>query len=288
MSIRSDDDDSIQRLIRRNGVSATAAPCIALSNGGSDVQMTRLLPRSSVSRIRLLRRAGAALALAAALVPLDLAAQTRGNAQVVYAYVNADESYVDRVLIGSDGVLVGLETGQADGSLERDQLTVHLPAMDADSLCVSIRSIDGRYEGTFQFAARLMRPGPVLVDVRSPEYPRERAAYGPEHLAVHASLASSCSRGRGSLVMVGRTRARPTALRLSLNADAGMLVRAEITSPPPGTAPVRCPLLDEPNPYAFNRTCAVPLPPAGPYDLRLTLRIPGQDPRYITYRIEVP
>lgn len=234
------------------------------------------------------RGIGAALALAAALLPANLAAQPRGGAQIVHPYVHAQETFVPHVLIASDGTLVGLESGRADGSLTRDQLIVHLPRTNADSLCVSLRSIDGRYAGSFQFAARRMRPGPVLVDVHSSRYAQQRAAYAPERLAVHASLSGSCSNERGRMVMAGRTRAVPAALRLSLNADAGMLVRAEITSAARAAAPVRCPLLDEPNPYAFNRGCTVPLPPAGPYLLRLTLRIPGQNPRYLTYPIEVP
>jgi hypothetical protein len=167
-------------------------------------------------------------------------------------------------------------------------LIVHLPPSNEDSLCVSILSIDGRYQGVFRFAARLMQPGPVIVDVRSPRYPRERAAYAPERIAVHASLAGSCSSGTGRLVIAGRTRSAPAALHLSLNADAAMLVRADITSSSPAAAPVRCPLVGDPNPHAFNRTCTLPLPPAGPYQLRLTLRIPGENPRISTYTVEVP
>jgi hypothetical protein len=254
------------------------------------MQMTILHSTSSnlQTRLQLLYRGAAVLALAAALVPIHLAAQPRGSAQAVYRYVSADERYVDRVLIGSDGVLVGLEAGHADGSLPRDQLIVHLPSTHADSLCVSIRSIDGRYEGTFQFAARSMPRGPVLVDVRSPGYPRERAAYAPERLAVHASLAGSCSSGTGTMVLAGRTRAAPATLRLSLNADASMLVRAGTAPAAPGSEPVRCLLVGEPNPYAFNRTCTVPLPAAGRYQLLLTLRMPPHPPRRITYPVEVP
>jgi hypothetical protein len=228
------------------------------------------------------RAAGVVLALAAALVSTGPAAQT------VHRYVTADETFVPVVLIGSDGVLVGLEAGEPDGSLPRDQLIVHLPSTDADSLCVSIRSIDGRYEGTFQFAARLMRPGPVLVDVRSPEYPRERASYAPGRLAVHASLAGSCSAGTGTRVLTSRTRAAPAALRLSLNADAGMLVRAEMAPTASGSEPVRCPLVREHNPFAFNRTCTVPLPPAGPYQLRLTVRNPPNPAQRFAYPVEAP
>lgn len=246
---------------------------------------TTVLPEvTPASRAGLVSRA--LLVLAIALLPSRLPAQARAGAQVVHPYVSARESYVDRVLIGSDGVLVGLEAGEADGSLPRDLLIAYLPPTLADSLCVSVRSIDGRYEGTFQFAARRMQPGPVLLDVHSAEYPRQRAGYTPERLAVHASLAGSCSREAGRMVMAARTRAAPAALRLSLNADAGMLVRAEIASAAPES--VRCPVVDEPNPYAFNRTCTVPLPPAGPYRLRLTLRIPGQSPRGITVPVEGP
>lgn len=254
------------------------------------MQMTTLpsTPCDHRTSFRLLYRAAAVPALAAALVPMHLAAQPRGSAHAVHRYVSAHERYVDRVLIGSDGVLVGLEAGRADGSLPRDQLIVHLPATDADSLCVSMRSIDGRYEGTFQFAARSLPRGPVLVDVRSPGYSRERAAYAPERLAVHALLAGSCSRGTGTMVLAGRTRAAPAALRLSLNADAGMLVRAQMAPAAPASEPVRCPLVSEPNPYAFNRTCTVPLPPAGRYQLLLTLRLPGQPPRRIAYPVEAP
>ncbi|HEU0298095.1 MAG TPA: hypothetical protein VFR37_01545 [Longimicrobium sp.] len=248
----------------------------------------RSTPSDLRTRLQLLYGAAAVLALAAALGPMRLAAQPRGGVQAVHRYVSAHERYVDHVLMGADGVLVGLEAGRADGSLPRDQLIVHLPPTDADSLCVSIRSIDGRYEGIFQFAARPMPRGPVLVDVRSPEYPEQRAAYAPERLAVHASLGSSCSSGTGTTVLAGRTRAAPDALRLSLNADAGMLVRAEMAPAAPASEPVRCPLVGEPNPYAFNRTCTVPLPPAGPYQLRLTLCIPGQPPRRITYPVEAP
>lgn len=246
------------------------------------------IPSAVRKRSRLPYAAEIVLALSSALVPVDLAAQARESAQVVHRYASARERYVNRVLIGSDGVLVGLEAGRADGSLPRDQLIVHLPATSADSLCVSIRSIDGRYEGTFGFAARSLPRGPVLVDVRSPGYARERAAYPPERLAVHATLARSCSGGSGTLVLAGRTRAAPATVRLSLNADAGMLVRAEMAPVIPGFGPVRCPLVSEPNPYAFNRACTVPLPPAGPDQLLLTLAMPGNPPRRIAYPVEGP
>jgi hypothetical protein len=225
---------------------------------------------------------GAALGLVLALVPAGV------GAQAAYPHVSAREVYRDRVLIGSDGTLVGLQAEGADESIDRDELIVHLPRTDADSLCVSIRSIDGRYEGDFQFAARRMQRGPVLLDVRSPRYARERDAYAPERLAVHASLAGSCSGDTGTMVVVGRTRALPAALRLSLNADAGMVVRAEVGSGSPPAA-ARCPVVREPNPYAYNRACTVPLPrPSGPHPLRLFLRVPGQDARRITYVVEVP
>jgi hypothetical protein len=170
-----------------------------------------------------------------------------------------------------------------------DRLVAYLPAGSRDSLCVSVRSIDGKYRGTFHFAASGARTR-TLLDVRSRRYPNELAAYTPDRLAVSAWLGPSCAAPPESFVVVGRSRAAPGgAVRLSLNANAGLLVRADIISPGQPLPSTWCPPLEMEDAHAFNRVCTIPLPAAaGRYDLRVAMRIPGQDPQFKRYAVRVP
>jgi len=199
------------------------------------------------------------------------------------------EHYTPRVLVGSDGIVVGLEAIGSPGDLQADRLVAYLPGPGRDSLCVSIRSIDGKYRGSFHFAASGARSGATLLDVRSRRYARELAAYTPDRLAVEAYLGASCASPPETFVLVGRNAtARPGTLRVSLNADAGLLVRAELQSPSHELPSTRCPLLEVEDAHAFNRVCILPLPPAGRYDLQLTLRIPGQESQFARYAVRLP
>lgn len=200
------------------------------------------------------------------------------------------EDYSTRMLIGSDRIVVGLEATGSPRDLGPDRLVVHLSAGSPESVCVSIRSIDGRYRGTFHFAVPGPRPRTVMLDVRSWLYPAQRAAYTPDRLAVGAWLAPLCTPPPGTFVVAVRTSGeRGGALRLSLNADAGLQVRADFLAPGRPLPGTRCPLLDVEDAHAFNRVCQVQLPTTpGRYDLGLTLRVPGQEPQLVRYTVLVP
>jgi hypothetical protein len=222
------------------------------------------------------------------LAPAGLSAQ--GQLPLVAPADTPREHYSSRVMVGSDGIVLGLEATGSPRELPRDRLVVHLPGGSRDGLCVSIRTIDGRYRGLFPFVAPDARSRAVLLDVRSWQYPREMEAYTPDRLAVSAWLAPSCAAPPGTFLVVSRNGAAPRGpLRLSLNADAGLLVRADIASPGRELPSTRCPLLEVDDAHAFNRVCTIQLPAtAGRYDLQLTLRVPGQDPQLKRYTVRVP
>jgi hypothetical protein len=224
-----------------------------------------------------------------AAAPAVLSAQSR-QLTLVQPADTPREHYSTRVPVGTDRIVVGLEATGSPTELPAERLVVYLPEGSRDGVCVSIRSIDGRYGGLFHFVPPVARSRAALLNVRSWRYPDELAAYTPERLAVSAWLAASCAAPPGTFVVVGRNSAAPGGtLRLSLNADAGLLINADITSPGRRVPTARCPLLEVDDAHAFNRVCTLQLPAApGHYDLRLTLRIPGQEPQLVRYVVRVP
>jgi hypothetical protein len=225
----------------------------------------------------------------AALAPAGLSAQGH-RLPLVQPADTPREHYSTRIQVGTDRTVVGLEVTGSPRDLPAEHLVVYLPEGSREGVCVSIRSIDGRYRGLFHFAAPEMRNRAALLNVRSWLYADRLAAYTPDRLAVSAWLAASCAAPPGTFVAVGRNSAAPGGtLRLSLNADAGLLVRADFASPGRQLPSTRCPLLDLDEAHAFNRVCTLALPAvSGGYDLQLTLRVPGQDPQHARYTVRVP
>lgn len=241
------------------------------------------IPRGARRMARLLA------ACLAALLSAGVSAQTQ-PLPLIHPVETPREAYSTRTLVGSDRIVVGLEATGSPGDPSPDRLMVYLPAESRDSVCVSIRSIDGRYRGTFHFAVPGPRPRAVLLDVRSWLYPRQRATYTPDRLAVGAWLAPSCAPPPQGFVVAGRNGGvRGTALRLSLIADAGLQVRADVLAPGRDFPATRCPLLEVDDSHAFNRVCTVPLPTTpGRYELGVAQRIPGQEWQLMRYTVVVP
>lgn len=253
------------------------------------MQISRNTMPTARSAIRPLRLAARLLAACAVLLaPAGLTAQRQ--LPLVAPADSPREHYSPRMMVGSDGIVLGFETTGSPPELPTDRLVAHLPGGSRESLCVSIRTIDGIYRGLFHFVVPDARSRAVLLDVRSRQYPDKLAAYTPDRLAVSAWLAPSCAAPPGTFVVVSRDGAAPRGpLRLSLNADAGLLVRADIASPGRELPSTRCPLLEVDDAHAFNRVCTVQLPAtAGRHDLLLTLRVPGQEPQLKRYTVRVP
>lgn len=222
----------------------------------------------------------------------SLPAQRRTAQETIYHPAEPPlEHYTPTVLVGSDEMLVGLQMTGTGDPLPSTERYVVLPPGGQESLCVYVRSIDGRYRGEFRYRLNGLQRGRVRIDIGSRRAPAEVAAYRPEELAITASTAASCSSPTRAFLPVSATRAITRTVRVALNADAGMIVRAEVAAAgaPPSASPARCPVVGAGNAHAFNRVCSVDLPPAaGRYILRLTLRIPGQEARYVTYPVEIP
>lgn len=199
--------------------------------------------------------------------------------QLPHAPDTVIEQYGPRVPITSPGVLVGVRTTDDGPRLPHNRLLAFLPTAGAgDSLCVTIRSQDGRYRGDFHYALSRIGSGRVLLDVSTKRVRREVEQYPLESLAVLARIGAPCARAWEPLVVAGwvvTDRPRRLAV-LALAASATHRVQSVLVAGTPRS--FSCPGTGGIQERAFNRVCQVDLPDtSGEHELRL-LSGPRQRP----------
>lgn len=179
-------------------------------------------------------------------------------------------------------------TDSAPSMLEHSRLKAFIPSGVGDSLCVTIRSQDGRYRGEFHYGLGRVGVGPVVLDVQTRRAEREVERYPLKQLAVLAHTGAACGGARNRLVAAGWADTnRPTVLRLLMNAEEMHRVRVVLV---PGTPnPVVCPPLGETQARTFNRSCHVEIPAtSGEYELRILSGLPGRPASPVRVRLRVP
>ncbi|HLM65941.1 MAG TPA: hypothetical protein VK358_00370 [Longimicrobium sp.] len=198
------------------------------------------------------------------------------------------EQYQERVPVSAPATLVGLMTDGPGRMLHHSRLRAFIPRGAGDSLCVTIRSQDGRYQGDFHYDMRRLGTGTVLLDVGTRRAGREVERYPLEQLAVLAYAAASCTRVQDRFIAAGWALVdQPRTLRVLLTADD--LHRVRVVLVPGPDQPFTCPPLDARLERSFNRACSVALPPGpGEYQLRILGGFPGRPTPPVRVRLLVP
>ena len=228
---------------------------------------------------------GAGLLTAAAPCPVA------GQPQPLAPY-RVEERWRPETPVAARGVVVGLMADPQGTLLNPARLFVDLPAGGPPLLCVTIVSLDGRFEASLEYTpqgatGRLPLVGPT-------QHLRELRDYTPEQMAVLAHLAERCNRSVTEYVVASWAPYVPDGrVMVMVNAREPTVIRpapppSETSPAPSETGMTECPELREPRAVAFNRICRLRLH-SGQRVRLLLQRLDGpDDPPPILLWVTVP
>lgn len=167
------------------------------------------------------------------------------------------EHLVSGVPVAATGTRVGLMIDPGPNRIDPSRLWVHLPDSAARSLCVTINSIDGRYEAEARYDITRTSSGIVSLQVPT-RYSRQLQEYRGLELAALAGAAVSCPGPVETWVVAAwQSGSEPEHAVLLLNARERTRVLLPTQSAP---QMITCPELPLPNKIAYNRACRLSLP----------------------------
>lgn len=189
-----------------------------------------------------------------------------GHAEEIITLAGGDfnDLFREDPVISSGGLVVGV-TGSGEPTERFPELRAAIPAdWDADRVCVSVVSADGRYEARNTYAVPSGSIGQIArIEYGPTEYLEVLREFDPGRMAVLVS------RGRcevpEDVYTVAFWRAAPAAMpdHIQIMINSFRAEQVLLYPGPEALEPIKCVRLDGPGQTAFDTVCKVPISELG-------------------------